>query len=108
MASRAWRRMYGRAASTLSPSLTPCACFTCGHLTIAEDVTGYVSQGWFGYIAPVAVSREIVACLNKAINEAMSFPDVREKMTLAGIGVLAGTARYFRGCDCHGYWGVGK
>jgi tripartite-type tricarboxylate transporter receptor subunit TctC len=47
--------------------------------TLAEDVPGYVSQGWFGYIAPAAVSREIVAFLNKAINDAMSFPDVREK-----------------------------
>jgi tripartite-type tricarboxylate transporter receptor subunit TctC len=63
--------------------------------TIAEDVPGYVSQGWFGYIAPAAVPKDIVAFLNKAINDAMSFPDVREKMTFAGLEVVQQPAEYF-------------
>jgi tripartite-type tricarboxylate transporter receptor subunit TctC len=63
--------------------------------TIGEDVPGYVSQGWFGYVAPAAVPKEIVAFLNKAINEAMNFPDVREKMTLAGLEVVQQPAEYF-------------
>ena len=53
--------------------------------TIAEHVPGYSSQGWFGYIAPAAVPKEVIVLLNKAINDAMGFPDVREKMTLAGL-----------------------
>ncbi|MDB5921473.1 MAG: hypothetical protein JWN13_409 [Betaproteobacteria bacterium] len=63
--------------------------------TIAEHVPGYVSQGWFGYIAPAAVPKEVIALLNKAINEAMSFPDVREKMTLAGLDVVQQPPEYF-------------
>jgi tripartite-type tricarboxylate transporter receptor subunit TctC len=63
--------------------------------TIAEHVPGYVSQGWFGYIAPAGVPKEVIALLNKAINEAMSFPDVREKMTLAGLDVVQQPPEYF-------------
>lgn len=63
--------------------------------TIAEHVPGYVSQGWFGYIAPAGVPKEVIALLNKAINEAMSFPDVREKMTLAGLEVVQQPPEYF-------------
>jgi tripartite-type tricarboxylate transporter receptor subunit TctC len=63
--------------------------------TIGEQVPGYVSQGWFGYVAPAAVPKEIVAFLNKAINDAMAFPDVREKMTLAGLEVVQQPADYF-------------
>jgi tripartite-type tricarboxylate transporter receptor subunit TctC len=63
--------------------------------TIAEHVPGYVSQGWFGYIAPAAVPKEVIALLNKAINEAMSFPDVRERMTLAGLDVVQQPPEYF-------------
>ena len=63
--------------------------------TIAEDVPGYSSQGWFGYIAPAGVPKDIVAFLNKAINDAMSFPDVREKMTFAGLEVVQQPPDYF-------------
>lgn len=63
--------------------------------TIAEHVPGYVSQGWFGYIAPAAVPKEVIVLLNKAINEAMSSPDVREKMTLAGLEVVQQPPEYF-------------
>ncbi|MGZ5173215.1 MAG: Bug family tripartite tricarboxylate transporter substrate binding protein [Burkholderiales bacterium] len=63
--------------------------------TIAEHVPGYVSQGWFGYIAPSGVPKEVIALLNKAINEAMSSPDVREKMTLAGLEVVQQSPEYF-------------
>ena len=63
--------------------------------TIGEDVPGYSSQGWFGYIAPAAVPRDIIAFLNKAINEAMSFPDVREKMTFAGLEITQQPPEFF-------------
>jgi tripartite-type tricarboxylate transporter receptor subunit TctC len=63
--------------------------------TIAEHVPGYVSQGWFGYIAPAAVPPDIVVFLNKAINDAMSFPDVREKMTQSGLDVVQQPPGFF-------------
>src|SRR5574342_335567 len=46
----------------------------------AEAVPGYDSRGWFGYVAPAATPREIVAKLNAEINRAMKLPDVSEKM----------------------------
>ena len=63
--------------------------------TIGEDVPGYVSQGWFGYIAPAAVPKDIVAFLNKAINEAMNARDVREKMQLAGLEIVQEPPEFF-------------
>ena len=33
--------------------------------TVAESVPGYESGGWFGFVAPAATPREIVALLNK-------------------------------------------
>jgi tripartite-type tricarboxylate transporter receptor subunit TctC len=62
---------------------------------ISEHVPGYVSQGWFGYVAPAAVPREVVVFLNKSINDAMSFPDVREKMTLAGLDIVQQPPEFF-------------
>jgi len=63
--------------------------------TISEHVPGYASQGWFGYIAPAAVPKDVIAFLNKAINDAMSFPDVREKMTSAGLEVVQQSPEFF-------------
>ena len=63
--------------------------------TIAESVPGYVSQGWFGYIAPAAVPREIIALLNREINRAMTLPDVKEKMTFAGLEIVNEPPEFF-------------
>jgi len=51
----------------------------------AEAVPGYDSRGWFGYVAPAATPRAIVARLNEEINRAMKLPDVSEKMIASGL-----------------------
>jgi tripartite-type tricarboxylate transporter receptor subunit TctC len=59
--------------------------------TIGESIKGYESLGWFGFFAPAGTPREVVALLNKTINEATSAPDVREKMLAAGLTPINAT-----------------
>ena len=61
----------------------------------AEAVPGYDSRGWFGYVAPAATPREIVARLNDEINRVMKLPDVSEKMIAAGLIIVTETPEFF-------------
>jgi tripartite-type tricarboxylate transporter receptor subunit TctC len=61
----------------------------------SEAVPGYESGGWFGYIAPAGTPRDIVAKLNAEINNAMSQPDVKEKLESAGLTVVTESPAYF-------------
>jgi tripartite-type tricarboxylate transporter receptor subunit TctC len=61
----------------------------------AEDVPGYESGGWFGYIAPAGTPREIVLKLNDEINRAMREPDVKEKLESMGLLVVTESPEYF-------------
>lgn len=55
--------------------------------TIAETVPGFSSGGWFGFVAPAKVPKEIIAVLNREMNAAMKLPDVREKLEALGLDV---------------------
>ncbi len=66
-----------------------------GTPTIAESVPGYDSRGWFGFIAPAGTPREIVNQLNAEINRAMSLPDVKDKLTSAGLFIVNESPEYF-------------
>jgi len=61
----------------------------------ADAVPGYDSRGWFGYVAPAATPREIVARLNDEINRAMKLPDVSEKMVAAGLIIVTESPEFF-------------
>jgi tripartite-type tricarboxylate transporter receptor subunit TctC len=61
----------------------------------AEAVPGYDSRGWFGYVAPAATPRQIVARLNDEINRAMKLPDVSEKMIAAGLIIVTEPPEFF-------------
>lgn len=61
----------------------------------ADAVPGYDSRGWFGYVAPAATPREIVARLNDEINRAMKLPDVSEKMIAAGLIIVTEPPEFF-------------
>ncbi len=63
--------------------------------TIAETLPGFASGGWFGFIAPAAVPKDIVALLNREMNAAMKQPDVREKMTALGLEIHTEPPEYF-------------
>jgi tripartite-type tricarboxylate transporter receptor subunit TctC len=61
----------------------------------AEDVPGYESGGWFGFVGPAGMPREIVARLNDEINRAMKQPDVAQKLEAAGLFVVAESPQHF-------------
>src|SRR5436305_77854 len=63
----------------------------------AEDVPGYESGGWFGYVAPAGTPRDIVLKLNGEINRAMQQPDVAEKLVSAGLIIVGESPEYFSG-----------
>lgn len=63
--------------------------------TAGETVPGYSSAGWFGFIAPAGMPKEIVNKLNEEINRAMKSPDVADKMVAAGMVVVAESPKYF-------------
>lgn len=62
---------------------------------LAEILPGYDSRGWFGYLAPAGTPPKIVALLNQEINRAMTAPDVKEKMDVIGLTVVAESPQFF-------------
>lgn len=62
---------------------------------LAEVLPGYDSRGWFGYLAPAGTPTKIVALLNQEINRAMTAPDVKEKMDVIGLTVVAESPQFF-------------
>jgi tripartite-type tricarboxylate transporter receptor subunit TctC len=54
-------------------------------------------QNWYGMIAPAGTPANIVATLNRAANEAMNDPQVREKLAEQGLTVAGDTPEQFRG-----------
>ena len=63
--------------------------------TIAETLPGYENSGWFGFIGPAGMPREIVQLLNKEMNRAVQLADVREKLDTYGLEVHAESPEYF-------------
>jgi tripartite-type tricarboxylate transporter receptor subunit TctC len=62
---------------------------------IAESLPGYDSRGWFGWLGPAGVPRDIVVLLNQEINRAMQLPDVKEKLNAAGLIVVNEPPEFF-------------
>ena len=62
---------------------------------MAGWVPGFESGGWFGFIAPTATPKDIVALLNREMNRAMTLPDVREKMTAFGLEIHTESPEFF-------------
>lgn len=54
--------------------------------TIAEaGVPGYEASLWYGFVGPAGLSQEIVQRLNTLIVAAIAAPDVRDRLTNAGV-----------------------
>lgn len=62
---------------------------------VAEVLPGYDSRDWFGYLAPAGTPPKVVALLNQEINRAMMAPDVREKIAVLGMTVVAESPESF-------------
>lgn len=62
---------------------------------IAEDLPGYDSRGWFGWLAPAGTPQDIVLRLNQEFNRALQLPDVKEKLAAAGLIVVNEPPEHF-------------
>ena len=64
--------------------------------TIAESgVTGYEATAWNGLLAPAGTPKEIVAELNRAVNEILALPDVAQRLAADGAEAGSGSAEDF-------------
>jgi tripartite-type tricarboxylate transporter receptor subunit TctC len=63
--------------------------------TVADTVPGYEASAWFGMGAPKETPPEVVNKLNKAINAALSDPNIQARLADLGGIVMAGTPADF-------------
>jgi tripartite-type tricarboxylate transporter receptor subunit TctC len=63
--------------------------------TIAETVPGFEAGGWFGFVAPAGVPKDVIAVLNREANAAMKVPEVRAKLEALGLEVWTESPEYF-------------
>ncbi len=63
--------------------------------TVAETVPGYEASAWFGMGAPKGTPPEVIAVLNKAINEALADPHMKARLADLGGAPMAGTPEAF-------------
>ena len=73
-------RMLAVARSTRAPNYPE-------YPTVAETYPGFSAGGWFGFVGPAAIPKDVVVLLNREINRAMGLPDVRERMTALGLDI---------------------
>ena len=68
--------------------------------TIAETVPGYSVSTWYGAMVPAKTPREIVLKLNQAMLQALSQPDIKERLASLGAEIVASspeqTAAFFK------------
>jgi tripartite-type tricarboxylate transporter receptor subunit TctC len=62
---------------------------------IAESLKGYDAGGWFGIVAPAGTPREIVAAVNKAVNDALNAAEVRDAMVQNGLLIVQQPPEFF-------------
>ena len=63
--------------------------------TVADTVPGYEASAWFGIGAPKNTPPEIIAKLNKAVNEALADPKMQAKLADLGGIPMPGTPADF-------------
>jgi tripartite-type tricarboxylate transporter receptor subunit TctC len=74
----------------------------------AEFVPGYDSGGWFGFVAPAGIPRDIAEKFNVEINRTMNAPEVVEKMANSGMVVANESVQYFGDLIRNDYAKYGK
>jgi tripartite-type tricarboxylate transporter receptor subunit TctC len=63
--------------------------------TVGETVQGYEASAWFGMGAPVKTPPEIIAILNKTINEGLADPKIKARLEELGGVPMNGTPADF-------------
>lgn len=62
---------------------------------VSETVPGYESVTWFGLYGPKGLPADIVNKVNAAVNQTLTDPDVKDKLSRLGIEPVGGTAAEF-------------
>jgi tripartite-type tricarboxylate transporter receptor subunit TctC len=62
---------------------------------IAEALPGFESNTWFGLYGPKGLPADMAIRINKAANEALADPEVRDKLSKLGIAPTASTPAQF-------------
>jgi tripartite-type tricarboxylate transporter receptor subunit TctC len=52
-------------------------------------------EGWVGVLVPAGTPKDIVALLNKQVNETIAQPDLKEKLVGLGLDPIGGTPEHF-------------
>jgi tripartite-type tricarboxylate transporter receptor subunit TctC len=64
--------------------------------TVAErGFPGFEAGSWFGFFAPKGTPAEVVATLNKAVNEIIALPAVEAQLVKEGADPAGGTPQRF-------------
>lgn len=63
--------------------------------TLAETVKGYEASAWFGMGAPAKTPKDVIAILNKGINEALADPKMKPRFDDLGGAPMGGTPEDF-------------
>jgi tripartite-type tricarboxylate transporter receptor subunit TctC len=63
--------------------------------TVAETVPGYEASAWFGMGAPKGTPADVVAKLNREINDALAEPKMKARLAELGGDPIAGTPAEF-------------
>ena len=61
----------------------------------AAGFPGMDGDGWVGVLVPAGTPKQIVALLNKQINEALALPELKEKFAAAGLDTIGGSPEDF-------------
>lgn len=60
-----------------------------------SGVKGYEASNWFGLMAPIKVSRDIINKVNADVNKALAMKDIRDKFDHDGLITKGGTIEMF-------------
>jgi tripartite-type tricarboxylate transporter receptor subunit TctC len=65
--------------------------------TVAEaGLPGFEAESWLGLAAPAGTPDEIIQKLNRAVNEVLQMPKVRDKLLASGTRPVGGTSAQFQ------------
>jgi tripartite-type tricarboxylate transporter receptor subunit TctC len=62
---------------------------------VEAGVPGFDVSSWYGIYAPAGLPREILMKLNRAFNEALQIPEVRDRLAGGGWTLVGGTPEQF-------------
>jgi len=64
--------------------------------TVSESgYSGYAVNGWFGFVAPIKVPREVIQRLNAAVVQSVNMPELKERLGAQGAELVGSTPEEF-------------